>query len=296
MKPFLFTLIALCLALPAKAQTAGPAEFLQTYVWKVDHPQFGGFSGLELTEDGRELITLSDRTSLWRATITRDASGKITAVSPSANPLTLHDNHDRPMTVSRGDSEGLALAPDGGVYVSFEGDLPRIDYYAKGSSKAVPLPRAAEFRHLQANASLEALAIDGRGALYTLPERSGRSGRPFPVFKLADNRWSRPFSIAREGEWQAVGADFGPDGRFYLLERDFWGLLGFLTRVEVFEVRDGKLGQGQVLLQTTAGHHDNLEGLSVWRDTEGFIRLTMISDDNFRMLQRTEIVEYRLPK
>jgi hypothetical protein len=43
------------------------------------------------------------------------------------------------------------------------------------------------------------------------------------------------------------------------------------------------------------GVQDNLEGLSVWRDIAGQIRLTLISDDNFRLLQRTEIVEYVLP-
>ncbi|WP_406871087.1 esterase-like activity of phytase family protein [Thioclava sp. 'Guangxiensis'] len=297
MRTLVFTMIALCFGLQAMAQATGPAEFLQSYLWHVDHPQFGGFSGLELSDDGNDLVTLSDRTSLWRAHITRDAQGRITAVAPTENPITLHDYRDREMTVSRGDSEGLALAPDGGVYVSFEGDLPRVDHYAKGSSRAGKLPRAVEFKNMQANASLEALAVDQSGALYTLPERSGRSGLAFPVFELKNNRWSRPFSIPREGEWQAVGADFGPDGRLYLLERDFWGLLGFLTRVQVFDVKNGKLSGGEVLLQTTAGHHDNLEGLSVWRDAAGYIRLTMISDDNFRkILQRTEIVEYRLPK
>lgn len=38
--------------------------------------------------------------------------------------------------------------------------------------------------------------------------------------------------------------------------------------------------------------HDNLEGISVWQDPDGRIRLTMISDDNFMVFQRTEIVEY----
>jgi hypothetical protein len=42
------------------------------------------------------------------------------------------------------------------------------------------------------------------------------------------------------------------------------------------------------------GTHDNLEGLDVWADAEG-LRATMISDDNFRFFQRTEIVDYRLP-
>ena len=45
-----------------------------------------------------------------------------------------------------------------------------------------------------------------------------------------------------------------------------------------------------------AVRHDNLEGLAVWRDDSGAIRLTMISDDNFNLLQRTELVEYAVPE
>jgi hypothetical protein len=49
-----------------------------------------------------------------------------------------------------------------------------------------------------------------------------------------------------------------------------------------------------VLVDTPAGTHDNLEGLSVWRGPRGLVA-TMISDDNFRFFQTTEIVEYALP-
>ena len=38
-----------------------------------------------------------------------------------------------------------------------------------------------------------------------------------------------------------------------------------------------------------------LEGISVWRDAQGYIRLTMIPDDNFYFFLGTDIVEYRLP-
>lgn len=88
--------------------------------------------------------------------------------------------------------------------------------------------------------------------------------------------------------------DFGPDGRLYLLERALRGLF-FATRVRRFEIAEGaRVVSEETLLETAAGTHDNLEGISVWRDGAGDIRITMISDDNFRFLQRTEIVEYRL--
>ena len=50
------------------------------------------------------------------------------------------------------------------------------------------------------------------------------------------------------------------------------------------------------LLESSTGVHDNLEGLSVWRDPTGTLRATMVSDDNFKALQRTELVEYTLPE
>ena len=49
----------------------------------------------------------------------------------------------------------------------------------------------------------------------------------------------------------------------------------------------------EILLTTRPLQYDNLEGISVWDDGQG-IRLTMISDDNFLIVQRTELVEYRL--
>ena len=79
-------------------------------------------------------------------------------------------------------------------------------------------------------------------------------------------------------------------GRLYLLERDFAGI-GFRSRVRRF-APDGT-GE-EVLLETGIGVHDNLEGISVWRDDLSRIRLTMVSDDNFRFFQRTEFVEYAL--
>lgn len=286
---------ALALPLLAAPLTAQPeaAEFLQSFRWQHDAPGFGGFSGLELDATGQDFVAVSDRTTLWHGQIRRDGQGRIVEIVAKP-PAALRDRTGAPLSRFQGDSEGLALAPDGTVFISFEG-LHRVARYPLTGGASAPLPRAEGFRALQRNSSLEALAIDAQGTLYTLPERSGGQTRPFPVFRYRTEGWDQPFAIPRDGDWLPVGADFGPDGRFYLLERDFWGLLGFLSRVRVFDLRDDTISGGQVLLQTHAGRHDNLEGLAVWRDRAGAIRLTMISDDNFRLLQRTEIVEYRLP-
>ena len=66
------------------------------------------------------------------------------------------------------------------------------------------------------------------------------------------------------------------------------------------ELKDGyHFEQGltaeRTLLQTDPGTFDNLEGLAVWRDATG-LRATMISDDNFLALFRSQIVEFRLPE
>ena len=90
-----------------------------------------------------------------------------------------------------------------------------------------------------------------------------------------------------------MGADFGPDGWFYLLERDFRGILGFAARVRRMKLTENGPTDEEILLTTRPLQYDNLEGISVWQDGRG-IRLTMISDDNFLFVQRTELVEYRL--
>ena len=49
------------------------------------------------------------------------------------------------------------------------------------------------------------------------------------------------------------------------------------------------------LLETQPRTHDNLEGIAVWQDALGDMRITMISDDNHRFFQKNEIVEYIVP-
>ncbi|MFY0310926.1 esterase-like activity of phytase family protein [Leisingera sp. D0M16] len=274
------------------AAAEGKAQYLGSYTWKLNQPWFGGFSALKLSDGGKAMTVLSDRATLVTTRIQR-RQGSITGVT-AQRAHGLRASTGKVLRGFAGDSEGLAIAPDGSRYISFEG-AARVARYQRPEGRAKVLPRPKAFRKLPPNKSLETLAIDARGWLYTLPERAFDKHGQIPVWRWNGQRWSRPFSLPPEGRFLPVDADFGPDGRFYLLERDLT-LLGFRSRLRRWDITAAGPVNETVLLQTGPGTHDNLEGLSIWADETGQMRATMVSDDNFLPLQRTELVEYALPR
>ncbi|MEJ6404858.1 esterase-like activity of phytase family protein [Yoonia sp. 2307UL14-13] len=278
----LISLMALCWAMSACADT----QLIGAYRWVADDPRFGGLSGVEISADGSDLIALSDRGTLITGRLMRD-EGVVTGVT-DMRIADLLDRGGADFPKNDGDSEGIAVGPDGRVFVSFESvhGLREVDEEGVATT---PLLTSRSFAGFQKNSSFEALAVDADGALYTIPERSGRADRPFPVYRYQRGEWDQVFEIPRRGVFLIVGADIGPDGRLYVLERDFTGV-GFRSRVRRFAL-DGT--DEQELIRSGLGAHDNLEGIAVWEDDVG-LRVTLVSDDNFNWFQRTEIVEYRI--
>lgn len=262
------------------------AILISSYHWEGTNPKFGGFSAIEMAADGGSFVAVSDRGHFVRGTVQRNAGVIADIDLDTLRPL--FKGNRVPLRRDENDSEGLAIAEDGTLYVSFEG-MHGVRAFGGIDQPASLLMAAPAFADMQLNASLEALAIGPDGALYTMPERSGLAIRPFPVFRYKNGIWDQPFEIPRTGLYLISGADVGPDGLLYILERDFAGI-GFRSRVRRFAL-DGS-GE-ELILETRLRAHDNLEGISVWEDDIG-LRMTFISDDNFRRFQRTEIVEYRL--
>lgn len=185
------------------------------------------------------------------------------------------------------DAEAIARVGDTS-YVAFEG-VHRVMRYDALDLPPQRMPQAPAFEGLQSNSGLEALAATPDGTLYAIPERSGQEERPFPVYRYREGIWDQPFTLRREGRYLVAGADIF-EGRIYLLERDF-AVIGFRSRVRSFDLggADERLEMESSLLQ-----HDNLEGIDIWRDAEGRARMTLLSDDNLRPLQKTEFVDYLL--
>lgn len=265
-----------------------------SYTWhRGSQTNFGGFSAIEVGNDGTSFAAVSDRGWIVRGEFVRDADGRITAIRATPVEPLLSSRSGKALPPYASNAEGMAMAPDGRLYVSFEG-LHRVGYLRPGENVVRGVERSPDFENLQSNSGMEALALDPEGRLIAIIERSGDLKRPYPVYRLEkDGHWTKPYTVPRIPPYLPVGADTGPDGRLYVLERHFAGI-GFQSRIRSFAFgRDG-LEDERILLETPLGRHDNLEGISVWTGTDGGIRLTMISDDNLNMFQRTEIVEYRL--
>ena len=263
---------------------AAEARLLSRFHWQTDNPEFGGFSALEVGEDGLALTVLMDRGRLVQGRLLRTSAG-IEGVSVTAE-TNLLGLDGQPLSEDDNDSEGLVLDGLGGFYVSFEGPA-RVWHYASPDAVPTEIKLTREFALMQNNASLESLAA-ADGALLTMPERSGRFDKDFPIYRFDGTRWSVPRELSRDGPFLVTGADVGPDGYLYILERDFVGV-GFRSRIRRMDLADGAT---ETLMVSAPWEYDNLEGISAWRDGEGRLRLTTVSDNNFLAIQKTEFVEF----
>ena len=258
------------LILAASAACADPLTFVRATTLAADVRDFGGLSAIEM-EGPDSAIVLSDRGQAFSLAFDR-TTGAI-AVARMVQP-----RPDR-------DSEGLAFAA-GRLYFSYEGPA---EIFTQSGQAIDPHP---DFATLPSNRSLEALAGDADGTLYALPERALGKDVTFPIYRYRDGAWDVAGHLPKVGLFLPTGADIGPDGMLYILERAL-SPFGFRTQIRRVDPNAPER-EAEILLNTYPGQHDNLEGLAIWQSDSGATCLSMVSDDNFRAIQRSELVEYAL--
>ena len=151
------------------------------YVGSVDLPsdpgRLGGYSGLELGPDGRQMVLISDRGRLVRGHLSRQNGALSVTTGPAISFL---DRNGRRLSGTANDAEGLAIGPQGDMFISFEA-THRVLRYPAGQTRPIPMPRHTAFQNMPSNGGLEALAVGARGVLYAIPERVWTRSRRIPV-------------------------------------------------------------------------------------------------------------------
>jgi hypothetical protein len=261
--------------------------------------RFGGLSALLISEDGRRLTAVSDRGDWLTARLISDAGGAPSALT-GAEMGALHGPggaHLRGKAAS--DSESLARLPDGALLVAFERDhriwrYPAGDNPLAGHPEALPVPDALET--LRSNSGIEGLALLADGALLAIAE--GRKEKAAsPAFLWRDGAWSK-LTYPRIPGFRPTGATRLPGGDLLVIERSFNILDGVairLQRIAASAIRPGATLTGETLAVLRAPLTlDNLEGVAARRGLSGETLVYLISDDNFRGLQRTLLLVFAI--
>ena len=260
-------------------------------------PGFGGFSALEVLEDGGRFIALSDGGLLVQGDLQRDARGQLTGARVTSRHWLVRPDGHR-LRQKEQDPEGLALLSDGRLILSFEDFTPPWVYEgALGHPDGTRLPAPDTLENppdspiLGANKAYEAAAVDSQGRLILIPERPAGGGRLHPIWRLDGDDWARVADWPRDAGFLPVGADLGPDGKLYVLERAFG--LGFSGRIRRIDLAQPDRAP-QLVALLPRDRRSNYEGLSAWADDNGTLRLTVISDNNFTTLLNQQILEISL--
>jgi hypothetical protein len=283
----------------------GMVEYVGGLELKSSHREFGGFSAIRVASDGEHFVSLTDRGWWLTGRIVSERGRPVGIAEATMAPMLGPDG--RPLA-ERGwhDTESLAER-DGWLYVGIEGvnRIVRFDFDRQGllaRAEVVSAPPAIS--HLPSNKGLEALTFAPRdsklaGALMGFSERGLDGNKNLKAF-LIGGAAPGQFSVKRRDNFDISDSATLPSGDVLLLERRFswWtGIAIRLRRIAISDIAPDVLVDGTDLLFADLGYQiDNMEGLSVHLDSSRDVVLTLISDDNFSLLQRTLLLQFKLFK
>ena len=274
----------------------GALDFRGGLVLSSPFPGFGGLSGFALEPDGR-FLAITDAGLFLSGRLDTDGDRPTGLSDVKAAALLDHQGRVQ-ASRGRGDVEAVTIAPDA-VYVGMETvneiwRYPRDPLGQKGTQ--VPAPA---IRDLRGNLGVESLAYVPSGALkgslIAIGEEGADKAADLPGFLIGGPQ-PGTFTVVKSGPFDATDLALGPDGEMYLLERHYSPLTGVKMQVRRFflaAVKPGARLEGEVLGTFDMGYEiDNMEGLAVTRNAAGETLLTMVSDDNFSVLQRTILLRF----
>ena len=255
---------------------------------------FGGISGLTVSENGENFVFLSDKSFFFKGKIIRDNLNKIIDLK-ILDKGQLSSSKGEILTGKNIDSESIVKIDKSGYYVSFESNN-RIMYHETLESPGKFIPKHSDFDKLLFNDGIEALAIKENGELYALPELPPKGKDYHPIYKFNNNEWSIIDKIKIDQGFKVVDAEMIDDENLITLERKFSFYDGFKIRLRRIIFEKNIIKNSEILLESLPWEYYNFEGLGKWKDSNGNIYLIMVSDNQFSPLLKTEVKEFILNK
>ena len=279
-------------------QRIGALTLLGVVEWRANRPDFGGFSGLEIEGDSG-LIAITDKGHWARATLMLDANGILTGID-GLEIGRFDDADGKDLMFPFTDSEALTREADGAFLIGFE-DKHRIGRFQTLRSPEETLPIPEGLRKMPQNGGLESVLALPNGRILALAEtvRDGKDWTPGYPGWIIDGDTVTRFALPKEDWYAPTDMALGPDGTWvYLLERRFTLIGGFAMRIRRFAlatVHDGARLDPEILTEATSPPlAENYEGLAAIRNEAGRTILYAISDDNFMVLQKTLLTQFRV--
>ncbi|MEJ1160357.1 esterase-like activity of phytase family protein [Prosthecomicrobium sp. N25] len=274
---------------------------------------FGAFSGIATADKGRDLLLLTDNGFWLAARLESGPDGKPLAVG-SARMAVMRDSDGRPLLgKDDADAESLAIRPAEGGFealVGFEERHRVLRFRATGPFPGGVLgTRGERFaalwneqKPMRWSKGLESLAIVPPGlmgdavavGLSEAPPRGERLGYGY-IFRP---RGFDRFRFVLRDDYDPTDATFTPEGDLLVLERRFTiasGVGARIRRVRAGTIAPGAVVDAEVIFEADLSDQiDNMEGIALDVAEDGRRILTLVSDDNRSILQRTLLLRFRL--
>ncbi len=281
----------------------GALEFRGGLALTSKYGAFGGISALHIEADGSHFLALTDNASWLRGRI----------VYLDGKPAGIADAEMAPMLGPEGkplsamgwyDTESLTEF-DGMFYVGIERieKIVRFDYRRDGfEARAEPVTTPDDFKTFTYNKSLECLTAPPAGSplvgtLIAITERSLDSQGNHRSFLLKGKNVER-FSVKRSDDFDVSDCTILPPASLLLLERRYSPARGIAMRIRsvpLAAINPGARVDGPPLIEADLGQQiDNMEGIAIHRNASGETIITLVSDDNFSLIQRNLLLQFAL--
>ena len=280
-------------------QTFGSLRYLGGIGVTSRDNDFGGFSGVEITEGGTRIVLVSDGGDYLTAALRHDGDA-LAGLDDVALQSLFPSGEEEKQEV---DAEDIIFDPDDpsrgyivrerrtAALFSFELRDGRPENFS-AIKTGLPADR------LKSNRGLESVAI--------APPASPIAGSVVVILEATQKSWQDvipasiigrgQFGIAKSDAFDISSARFLDDGDLLVLERRYspgWGVGVRLRRIGGSSIAPGAIVDGETIMEAgLAQQIDNMEGLAVHRDATGRTILTLVSDDNHSILQRTLILQF----